>query len=81
MPLTLFFQVLSFDGTMITFLKNTQPYSDPFIAGQRAACTVAGLSGTLLFPLISRKIGLVRTGSWAIWQVFWPLQCLTDSDP
>ena len=63
-------QVLSFDGMMITFLKNTRHYSDPFIAGQRAACTVAGLAGTVLFPIISRKLGLVRTGSWAIWSVY-----------
>lgn len=60
-------QVLSFDGTMLTFLKDSRNYSDPFIAGQRAACTVAGLTGTILFPFISRKLGLVRTGSWSIW--------------
>ena len=60
-------QVLSFDGTMLTFLKSTRDYSDPFIAGQRAICTAAGLAGTVLFPIVSRNIGLVRTGSWSIW--------------
>jgi solute carrier family 40 (iron-regulated transporter), member 1 len=52
---------------MLTFLKDSRQYSDPFIAGQRAACTIAGLTGTLLFPIVSRKLGLVRTGSWSIW--------------
>lgn len=66
--LTLSFpKVLSFDGTMLTFLKNSRHYSDPFIAGQRAACTIGGLTGTLLFPIVSRKMGLIRTGSWSIW--------------
>jgi len=55
---------------MLTFLKNSRNYSDPFIAGQRAACTAAGLTGTLLFPIVSRKLGLVRTGSWSIWSEF-----------
>ena len=63
----IYVQVLSFDGTMLTFLKDSRHYSDPFIAGQRAACAVAGLTGTLLFPIVSRKLGLVRTGSWSIW--------------
>jgi hypothetical protein len=54
---------------MLTFLKDARHYTDPFIAGQRAACTVAGLTGTLLFPIISAKLGLVRTGSWSIWSV------------
>jgi solute carrier family 40 (iron-regulated transporter), member 1 len=64
---------------MLTFLKDSRQYSDPFIAGQRAACTIAGLTGTLLFPIVSRKLGLVRTGSWSIWwalhfvgQCVWP---------
>ena len=54
---------------MLTFLKDARHYTDPFIAGQRAVCTVAGLTGTLLFPIISSKLGLVRTGSWSIWLV------------
>lgn len=52
---------------MLTFLKSSRNYSDPFLAGQRAACAVAGLMGTVLFPIVSRKLGLVRTGSWSIW--------------
>lgn len=67
---SIYLTVLSFDGTMLTFLKNTRNYSDPFIAAQRAACTVGGLTGTVLFPFVSRKLGLVRTGSWSIWSEF-----------
>lgn len=55
---------------MLTFLKDTRNYSDPFIAAQRAACTAAGLMGTVLFSLVSQKIGLVRAGSWSIWFEF-----------
>ncbi|KAH7920921.1 hypothetical protein BV22DRAFT_1198573 [Leucogyrophana mollusca] len=67
---SIYLTVLSFDGTMLTFLKDSRRYTDPFIAGQRAACTVAGLTGTILFPIVSRKVGLVRTGSWSIWSEF-----------
>ncbi|KAF5334223.1 hypothetical protein D9611_014333 [Ephemerocybe angulata] len=70
---SIYLTVLSFDGTMLTYLKNTLNYSDPFLAGQRAACTFAGLLGTVLFPLVLRRIGLVRTGSWSIW---FELTCL-----
>jgi len=51
---------------MLTYLKNTLSYSDPFLAGQRAACTAAGLLGTVLFPIVLGRIGVVRTGSWSI---------------
>ncbi|EAU90164.2 hypothetical protein CC1G_05702 [Coprinopsis cinerea okayama7 len=67
---SIYLTVLSFDGTMLTFLKNTLNYSDPFLAAQRGVCTIAGLIGTLLFPLVMQRIGLVRTGSWAIWSEF-----------
>ncbi|KZP26835.1 hypothetical protein FIBSPDRAFT_1040578 [Athelia psychrophila] len=67
---SIYLTVLSFDGTMLTFLKSSRNYSDPFLAGQRAACTAAGLTGTVLFPIVSKKLGLVRTGSWSIWCEF-----------
>ncbi|KAH7915225.1 iron transporter [Hygrophoropsis aurantiaca] len=67
---SIYLTVLSFDGTMLTFLKDARKYTDPFIAGQRAACTAAGLTGTILFPILSRKLGVVRTGSWSIWSEF-----------
>ncbi|KAJ2912590.1 hypothetical protein MD484_g7831, partial [Candolleomyces efflorescens] len=64
---SIYLTVLSFDGTMLTYLKNSLNYGDPFLAGQKAVSTVAGLLGTILFPFVMHKIGLVRTGSWSIW--------------
>lgn len=61
----LYLTVLSFDGTMLSWLK-TKQYSDPFIAGQRAICVVTGLAGTLLMPWLEKKLGLVRAGAWSI---------------
>lgn len=62
----LYLTVLSFDGTMLSYLK-AQMYSDPFLAGIRAINVVAGLAGTLAMPLMERKLGLVRAGNWSIW--------------
>jgi len=62
----LYLTVLSFDGTMLSYLK-AEAYSDPFLAGMRALNVVAGLMGTLAMPLLERKLGLVRAGNWSIW--------------
>ncbi|OCH89023.1 hypothetical protein OBBRIDRAFT_733305 [Obba rivulosa] len=62
----LYFTVLSFDGTMLSYLKAVN-YSDPFLAGMRGLNVVAGLAGTLVMPLLERKLGLVRAGNWSIW--------------
>jgi len=62
----LYFTVLSFDGTMLSYLKS-ETYSDPFIAGMRGLNVVAGLLGTLAMPFLERKLGLVRAGNWSIW--------------
>lgn len=61
----LYLTVLSFDGTMLSWLK-TKQFSDPFIAGQRAICVVTGLAGTILMPFLERRLGLVRAGAWSI---------------
>lgn len=61
----LYLTVLSFDGTMLSWLK-TKQFSDPFIAGQRAICVVTGLLGTILMPWLEKKLGLVRAGAWSI---------------
>ena len=61
----LYLTVLSFDGTMLSWLK-TKQFSDPFIAGQRAICVVTGLAGTLLMPWLEKRLGLVRAGAWSI---------------
>ncbi|TFY68703.1 hypothetical protein EVJ58_g862 [Rhodofomes roseus] len=53
----LYFTVLSFDGTMISYLKS-ESYTDPFIAGMRGLNVVAGLLGTMAMPFLERKLGL-----------------------
>ncbi|GAA99157.1 hypothetical protein E5Q_05849 [Mixia osmundae IAM 14324] len=62
----LYLTVLSFDGSMIAYLK-THNFSDPFVAGMRGLCVVTGLLGTFLGPLLESKLGLIRAGSWSIW--------------
>ncbi|KAI0778796.1 Ferroporti-1 [Trametes elegans] len=62
----LYLTVLSFDGTMLSYLK-AHAYSDPFLAGMRGLNVVAGLAGTLAMPMLERKLGLVRAGNWSIW--------------
>ncbi|GAA5885225.1 hypothetical protein JCM16303_005963 [Sporobolomyces ruberrimus] len=60
-----FFSCL-FDGSMLAYLK-AHDYSDGFVAGMRGVGVVTGLMGTVLMPLLEKKIGLVRAGSWSIW--------------
>ncbi|KAI0790878.1 Ferroporti-1 [Abortiporus biennis] len=62
----LYLTVLSFDGTMLSYLK-AQAYSDPFLAGMRGINVIAGLLGTMLMPLMERKLGLIRAGNWSVW--------------
>lgn len=71
----LYLTVLSFDGTMLPWLK-TKQFSDPFIAGQRAICVVTGLAGTVLMPWLEKRLGLVRAGAWSIWS---ELLCLAPA--
>ncbi len=58
--------VLSFDPTFIAYLKSETLYSDAFIAGMRAVGVVTGLIGTFLMPVMEKRIGLVRTGSYSL---------------
>ncbi|KAI9057750.1 hypothetical protein FKP32DRAFT_1583054 [Trametes sanguinea] len=62
----LYLTVLSFDGTMLSYLK-ALAYSDPFLAGMRGLNVVAGLMGTLAMPFLEKRLGLVRAGNWSIW--------------
>ncbi|EPQ52787.1 hypothetical protein GLOTRDRAFT_79978 [Gloeophyllum trabeum ATCC 11539] len=62
----LYLTVLSFDGTLLSWLK-THDFSDPFVAGMRSICVLAGLFGTFLAPFLEKKVGLVRAGNWALW--------------
>lgn len=64
----LYLTVLSFDGTMLSYLKS-HAYSDPFLAGMRGLNVVAGLAGTLAMPFMEKRLGLVRAGNWSIWRV------------
>lgn len=64
----LYFTVLSFDGTMISWLK-TSTYSDGLIAGMRGLAVLMGLMGTVLAPWLEKRVGLVRAAGWSIWSV------------
>jgi iron-regulated transporter 1 len=62
----LYFTTLSFDGSMISWLK-TNTYSDTLISGMRGIAVCTGLAGTAVMPFLERKIGLARAGNWSIW--------------
>ncbi|CEQ41462.1 SPOSA6832_03178, partial [Sporobolomyces salmonicolor] len=55
-----------FDGSMLAYLK-AHDYSDAFVAGMRGIGVVTGLMGTIVMPMLEKRIGLVRAGSWSIW--------------
>lgn len=61
----LYLTVLSFDGSFLAWTK-AHHYSDAFVAGMRGIGVVTGLMGTLVMPLLEKKIGLVRAGTWSI---------------
>ena len=63
----LYTTVLAFGGSMLAFLTVRQ-VSSVLLAIARSAAVVAGVLATLLVPMAIRKIGLVRTGAWALWQ-------------
>lgn len=69
----LYMSVLSFDPTFIAYLKSETLYSDAFIAGMRAVGVVTGLIGTFLMPVMQKRIGLVRTGSYSLFAELFPL--------
>ena len=62
----LYFTTLSFDGTMISWLK-TNTYSDVLISAMRAIAVCIGLAGTAIMPVLENKIGLARAACWSIW--------------
>ncbi|CDS82428.1 related to ferroportin 1 [Sporisorium scitamineum] len=69
----LYMSVLSFDPTFIAYLKSETLYSDAFIAGMRAVGVVTGLIGTFIMPVMEKRIGLVRTGSYSLFAELIPL--------
>ncbi|KAJ7635084.1 Ferroporti-1 [Roridomyces roridus] len=64
----LYLTVLSFDGTMLGYLK-TLDFRDDFLAEMRGLCVVTGLLGTLITVPLENKIGSARAGSWSIWSM------------
>ncbi|KAJ7698066.1 Ferroporti-1 [Mycena rosella] len=64
----LYLTVLSFEGTMLGYLK-TLDFRDDFLAGMRGLCVVTGLIGTLVTVPLERKLGSARAGSWSIWSM------------
>ncbi|WWC64337.1 uncharacterized protein I303_106947 [Kwoniella dejecticola CBS 10117] len=42
-------------------------WDDTIIASMRGLCLITGLIGTIVMPLLERKVGLERAGAWSIW--------------
>ncbi|KND02039.1 uncharacterized protein SPPG_02543 [Spizellomyces punctatus DAOM BR117] len=68
----LYMTVLSFGPVMISYLL-AQGYSSALLAGMRSIAVLAGISATIAMPRMVARIGLVRTGLWAIWSELWSL--------
>jgi len=51
---------------MIGYLQ-WRGFSASSIAFLKGICTAAELVGTILMPIMTRYVGLVRTGAWSIW--------------
>ncbi|KAJ7157945.1 Ferroporti-1 [Mycena crocata] len=64
----LYLTVLSFEGTMLGYLK-TLDFRDDFLAEMRGLCVVTGLIGTLVTVPLEKKLGSARAGSWSIWSM------------
>jgi len=64
----LYLTVLSFEGTMLGYLK-TLDFRDDFLAEMRGLCVITGLIGTLVTVPLENKIGSARAGSWSIWSM------------
>ncbi|KAI8143345.1 Ferroporti-1 [Fennellomyces sp. T-0311] len=62
----LYLTVLSFGGIMVSYLK-LEGYDDATLGILRAVAGVAGMGATYILPVLSRRIGIIRTGLWALW--------------
>ncbi|CAO3628735.1 unnamed protein product [Cunninghamella blakesleeana] len=62
----LYLTVLSFGGIMVSYLKLIG-YDDITLGILRAVAGICGIASTALFPLLHHKIGIIRTGHWALW--------------
>jgi iron-regulated transporter 1 len=68
----LYLTVLSFGGIMVSYLKLIG-YSDFMLGVLRVVAGIAGISATYLMPMISSRIGVIRTGIWSLWAEFFTL--------
>jgi iron-regulated transporter 1 len=68
----LYISALSFGGIMISWLK-TEGLSDAWLSAGRAIAAVVGVLGTLITPIMVRKLELTRAGTVSI---FLQLICL-----
>ncbi|KAF9149370.1 hypothetical protein BG015_008839 [Linnemannia schmuckeri] len=51
---------------MIGYLQYRN-FSAGSIAALKGICTVSELLGTILMPILTRYVGLIRAGAWSIW--------------
>lgn len=62
----LYLTVLSFGGIMVSYL-NMVGYTYWSLGILRAVAGIAGIASTYIMPYLSAKIGIIRTGIWALW--------------
>lgn len=62
----LYLTVLSFGGIMVSYLKMIG-YTDWSLGMLRAIAGIAGMASTYILPYLSSKIGIIRSGNWALW--------------
>lgn len=62
----LYLTVLSFGGIMVSYLKMIG-YTDYSLGLLRAVAGIAGVASTYILPHLSNKIGIIRSGIWALW--------------
>ncbi|KAF8925330.1 hypothetical protein BGZ58_000906 [Dissophora ornata] len=62
----IYINMMSVSGTMIGYLQ-WRGFTASSIALLKGICTVSELFGTILMPVMTRYLGLVRAGAWSIW--------------
>ncbi|KAF9321467.1 hypothetical protein BG003_001589 [Podila horticola] len=62
----IYINLMSISGTMIGYLQ-WRGLSAGSIAFLKGICTASELLGTILMPVLTRYVGLVRGGAWSIW--------------
>lgn len=71
----LYFTVLSFSGQMITYLVSVG-YTPAYVGIARVGSSIFEISATWAAPLLMKKIGVVRAGSWSL---AWQMACLASA--